>query len=286
MKYDFDCVIVGAGIAGMTAAIYLKRANVNVCIIDFDAPGGLLNNLKTIENYPGYSKISGPDLALNIFNQVKDLGINIKYGRVLKIDDQRIITDIEELTAKKIIIATGRPAKRLHILDNLANVSYCAICDGSLYKNKTVAVIGESKLAYGEANYLADICKKVYVINSKETENKDLEEISLKENIENTQAVIKDIEKSENTVTAILTDQDKFNVDGVFVCIGYEPKTDFIQDIELEKGFIVVDENMCTANTNIYACGDIIKKEIYQLTTAAAEGTIAAINVKKNLNDK
>jgi len=281
MKYDFDCVIVGSGIAGMTAAIYLKRANVNVCVIDYEAPGGLLNKLKTIENYPGFIKISGPDLALNIFNQVNELEIPLKYGRVLQIDDNKITTDSEILTAKKIIIATGRPARRLHMLDNLLNVSYCAVCDGSLYKNKVVAVIGESQYAIDEASYLADICKQVYLINSK---NK-LEVNTLKNNIVVTNENIENILKNDNLVKTIITNKNQYDVDGVFVCMGYEPKTDFVKNIKLDNGYIVVDEKMCTSNTNIYACGDIIKKDIYQLTTAAAEGTIAAINVKKALND-
>ena len=139
MKSNFDCVIVGCGIAGMTAAIYLKRANVNFCIIDYDAPGGTLNKVKTISNYPGFKEISGPELAFRVFEQISSLDILIKYGKVLKIEDNIITTDKEEITAKKIIIATGRPPKHIKLLEDLDNVSYCALCDGSLYKNKNVA---------------------------------------------------------------------------------------------------------------------------------------------------
>ena len=110
--YNFDCVIIGSGIAGMTAAIYLKRANLNVVIIDNDAPGGLLNKINKIENYPGFISITGPDLAYKIYEQVKNLDIEIRYGNVLSIEDHIIKTDIEQITANKIIIATGRKAKK------------------------------------------------------------------------------------------------------------------------------------------------------------------------------
>ena len=123
MKSNFDCVIVGCGIAGMTAAIYLKRANVNFCIIDYDAPGGTLNKVKTISNYPGFKEISGPELAFRVFEQISSLDILIKYGKVLKIEDNIITTDKEEIKAKKIIIATGRPPKHIKLLEDLDNVS-------------------------------------------------------------------------------------------------------------------------------------------------------------------
>lgn len=282
MKSNFDCVIVGCGIAGMTAAIYLKRANVNFCIIDYDAPGGTLNKVKTISNYPGFQEISGPELAFRVFEQISSLDILIKYGKVLKIEDNIIITDKEEITAKKIIIATGRPPKHIKLLEDLDNVSYCALCDGSLYKNKNVALIGKSETAYNEAIYLSSLCNKVTIISEDEINFaplKNYNNIVLKEKNN-----LKLIEKEKNLVKKIITDKEVIDVDAVFVYNGYEPKTDFVKGINLKNGYIVVNKNMQSSNKEIYACGDIILKDIYQITTALSEATIAAINVKKELS--
>ncbi len=282
MKLNFDCVIVGCGIAGMTAAIYLKRANVNFCIIDYDAPGGTLNKVKTISNYPGFKEISGPELAFRVFEQISSLDILIKYGKVLKIEDNIITTDKEEITAKKIIIATGRPPKHIKILEDLDNVSYCALCDGSLYKNKNVALIGKSETAYNEAIYLSSLCDKVTIISEDEINFaplKNYNNIVLKEKNN-----LKLIEKEKNLVKKIITDKEIIDVDAVFVYNGYEPKTDFVKGIKLKNGYIIVNKNMQSSNKDIYACGDIILKDIYQITTAVSEATIAAINVKKELS--
>lgn len=282
MKSNFDCVIVGCGIAGMTAAIYLKRANVNFCIIDFDAPGGTLNKVKTISNYPGFKEISGLELAFRVFEQISSLDILIKYGKVLKIEDNIITTDKEEITAKKIIIATGRPPKHIKLLEDLDNVSYCALCDGSLYKNKNVALIGKSETAYNEAIYLSSLCNKVTIISEDEINFaplKNYNNIVLKEKNN-----LKLIEKEKNLVKKIITDKEIIDVDAVFVYNGYEPKTDFVKGIKLKNGYIIVNKNMQSSNKDIYACGDIILKDIYQITTAVSEATIAAINVKKELS--
>ena len=131
MKYQYDCVIVGAGIAGMTAAIYLKRAGLNIALIDKGAPGGILNSISLIENYPGFVSITGPDLAYNVFEQIQKLGIEVKYGNVLKIKDNIITTDIEEIKANKIIIATGRTPKKISD-EKYQNLSYCVLCDGGV----------------------------------------------------------------------------------------------------------------------------------------------------------
>lgn len=282
MKSNFDCVIVGCGIAGMTAAIYLKRANVNFCIIDYDAPGGTLNKIKTISNYPGFQEISGPELAFKVFEQISNLDVLIKYGKVLKIENNTIITDKEEIYAKKIIIATGRPPKHIKLLEDLENVSYCALCDGSLYKNKNVVLIGKSEKAYNEAIYLSSLCNKVTIISEDEINFdilKNYDNIVLKEKNN-----LKLIEKEKNLVKKIITDKEVIDVDGVFVYNGYEPKTDFVKGIKLKNGYILVNKNMQSSNKDIYACGDIILKDIYQITTAVSEATIAAINVKKELN--
>ena len=287
MRYSFDCVVVGSGIAGMTAAIYLKRSNVNVLLLDNDAPGGLLNKISVIENYPGFNKISGPDLAYKIYEQVTNLGIEIRYGKVLDIKDHIIKTDVEEITTNKVILAIGRKARKLDNTSDIKNISYCALCDGNLYKDKTVAIVGYSNSAIEEAIYLSDICKKVIIIGrgtSFKGEDSLVDKIYNKKNIEvQLDCVIETLNKQNNLLTEIITNKGSFKVDGMFVSIGYEPNTSFLNELEKDNGYIIVDDKMKTNIDYIYACGDIIKKDIYQLTTAVGEATIAAINVKKTI---
>lgn len=287
MKYSFDCVVVGSGIAGMTAAIYLKRSNVNVLLLDNDAPGGLLNKISVIENYPGFNKISGPDLAYKIYEQVTNLGVEIRYGKVLDIKDHIIKTDVEEITTNKVILAIGRKARKLDNTSDIKNISYCALCDGNLYKDKIVAIVGYGNSAIEEAIYLSDICKKVIIIGrgSKfKGEDSLVDKIYKKKNIEvQLDCVIETLNKKNNLLIEIITNKGSFKVDGMFVSIGYEPNTSFLNELEKDNGYIIVDNKMKTNIDYIYACGDIIKKDIYQLTTAVGEATIAAINVKKTI---
>ena len=287
MKLDFDCVIVGAGIAGMTAAIYLKRSNVNVLILDNDAPGGLLNKISVIENYPGFISISGPDLAYKIYEQVTNLGIEIRYGKVISINNHQVITDLETINTKKVILAIGRKARKLENTNNLKNISYCALCDGNLYKNKVVALVGYNNSALEEALYLSDICQKVIILSRGEFlkgEETLIDKVEKRKNIEiQLNCVIKTLSSEKNILNKIITNKGEFLVDGMFIAIGYEPNTQFLKDIKKENDYIIVDKNMKTNIDYIFACGDIIKKDIYQLTTAVSEATIAGINVKKEL---
>lgn len=288
MKYDFECVVVGAGIAGMTAAIYLKRSGVNVLLIDHDAPGGLLNKIASVENYPGYVTVSGPDLSFQIYEQVKNLDIEIRYGKVLEIKDHVITTDIEKITANKVVIATGRKARTLEDTIDLKNVSYCALCDGNLYKDKVVAVIGGGNTALEEALYLSDICKKVFLIHRRSQlrgEESLQDRILQCKNIElKLDCVVNTINKKDNILISLDTTQGNIEIDGLFVSIGYEPNNQFLEEVKKENGYICVDENMKTNIDYIYACGDSIQKQVYQLTTAVGEATIAAIQVKKELS--
>ncbi len=287
MKYDFDCVVVGAGIAGMTSAIYLKRSNVNVLLLDSEAPGGLLNKITSIENYPGFNKITGSELAYKIYEQVTNLGIEVRYGNVLEIKDNIVTTDIEQIKTKKVILAIGRKARKLENTNDVLNISYCALCDANLYKNKIVAVIGYSNSAIEEAIYLSEICKKVIVIgrgSSFKGEQILIEKLNNLKNVEiYLDCVIKNLKKENNVLKEIETNKGNFKIDGMFVSIGYEPNSSFLTNIDKENGYIIVDDKMKTNIDYIYACGDIIKKDIYQLTTAVGEATIAAINVKKTL---
>lgn len=286
-------VIIGSGIAGMSSAIYLLRAGINPLIIEKEVAGGQLHKASVIENFPGFDKISGPDLAFNIYNQVKKLGVRYLYDEVINItNDNEIIikTKKEEIKTKYLIIATGRAPRKLNLNneDRLIGkgVSYCALCDGALYKNKDVVIVGGGNSAVEDAIYLAKICNKVTLIhrrNELRAENKLIEELKEFNNIE----IIYDNEitdyilDDDKIVKVKLKDDREIKTSGVFIAIGYEPICNML-DLENEKNYIIVDNKMHTSIDNIYAVGDAIKKDIYQLITASNEGVIAAVDIIKN----
>lgn len=302
MKLTTDTIVIGAGVAGMTAAIYLKRSNIDVIILEKSAPGGQINKTNDIENYPGFKHIDGPVLAMNIYEQIRNLEIEYKYGDVLTIKDfgdyKVIQTDQEELTCKKIIIASGRRPREL-LLPNEnkltgRGVSYCAICDGPLYKGKVTAVVGGGNSAIEEAQYLSQISSKVYLIHRKDTFRADAieqERLFSKENIEILYNSVVDtlIEENDKLVGLKVKNNDgelkEIEVDGLFIYIGHEPETYFLKDlpITMNYGYLEVDERMETNIDGIYACGDVIRKEVYQISTAIGEATIAALSVKKDM---
>lgn len=299
MQKIYDTVIIGSGIAGITAAIYLKRANLDVLLIDKDAPGGQLNKISIIENYPGFLKISGPELTENLMKQIENLNIEIRYGNAQEIIDNidyKIVkTDTEEIKAKTIILALGRTPNKLGLEneDELLGkgVSYCALCDGPFFKNKDIAVVGSGNSAVEEAIYLSNICKTVKMIirsNEFKAEETLINQLKNKENITiKNNCVIKKLIKENSYLKGIeLDNKEKINVEGLFIYIGSTPNIKIIENtkIKTEKNFILVNENMETSVKGIYAIGDVIKKEVYQLTTAVSEATIAAISIKNKLS--
>ena len=287
MNYDYDCIVIGAGIAGMTTAIYLKRFNLNVLLIDKDEPGGLLNKISVIENYPGFTKIKGEDLAQEIYKQVKSIDIEFKYGNILKIDGHKIVTDLEEITTNKIVIATGRKPRKIKENMQYKNLSYCAVENVEVYKDKVVAVIGGGNSALEESIFLSKYCKKVIVLNR--SNNLRADEVVKKQikKIKNIDLMLEcsivKINAKDDIIYEIETNKGLFEVDALFSYIGYEPSVSFLDSIEMDNNYIVVDEHMKTNIDNIYACGDIIKKDVYQLSTAVGEATIAAVNIKKDI---
>lgn len=294
----YDSIIIGSGIAGMTGAIYLKRENKNILLIEKEMPGGQLVKTPVIENYPGYVKVEGSTLALSIYEQVTNLKIPTIYEHVLKIKQKEELYEIETTQntyqAKTILIATGRRPRKLGLDKETRllgkGISYCATCDGALFKGKEVAVVGGGSTAVTEALFLSEICKKVYVLYRKtnlRSEDVLKERLLQKENVEvlYESNITKLKEENNKLKSIIINEKREILVDGLFVFIGYEPQNDFLKSmISLdENGYILVNEKMETNKKGIYACGDCIKKEIYQLTTAASEGTIAACMIKKYL---
>ena len=195
MKTDYDVIVIGMGPAGITSALYLKRANLNCLIIEKNTPGGLLNKTSTVENYPGIIQITGPDLAYKFYEQLNAQQIPQKFEEVKEIIDnndyKKVVTNKGEYTAKKIIIAIGREPKKLKNTNEERlegkGISFCSLCDGTLYKNEEVSIIGGGNSALEEALYLSDICKKVTIINKSNSLKGDsilIDKVNDKENIE------------------------------------------------------------------------------------------------------
>ncbi|MBE6152201.1 MAG: FAD-dependent oxidoreductase [Firmicutes bacterium] len=299
MKLDFDCVVIGAGVAGMTSAIYLKRAGINVAIFERSFVGGQINKTYTIKNYPGFQEIDGPTLALSICNQLKELDIPIIYESVVDIineDEYKIVkTTKKDYLTKAIVIATGKKERSLGLKGEKElighGISWCATCDGNFFKSKEVAVVGGGNTAMEDALYLSNICKKVYIVNRSTNFKADLillNQAKTKKNIEFvTDSVVKTLIKKNNILHSIILDNGtKLSVSGLFIAIGSDPVVEFLKNLNLslENNYILVNKNMETSIPGIYACGDVIKKELYQIITAASDGAIAANSVKNYLN--
>lgn len=302
MKLDYDVIVVGSGPAGITSAIYLKRANINVCIMEKSAPGGQLNKSSTIENYPGFEKITGPELAYNFYEQILKLDIPFINEEVIKIEDKTsykiVETNKKTYICKGIILALGRKPrsfdnKNVSLLEG-KGVSYCSLCDGPLFKNQDVSIIGGGNSALEEALYLADICKSVTIINRRDVLRGDkmlVDKVLKKDNINilYNSEVVEFNKKDDFLESLTIKTNDKLNnldVKACFIFIGYVPATDFLSNLDIldEKGYIKTDKNLKTDIPFIYACGDTINKQVYQIVTATGEGAVSAISFINDYN--
>lgn len=292
-----DVIIIGLGASGISAAIYAKRSGLDVAVINFGMPGGIINTSSTVENYPGIKKITGSDLAFNLFDHFNSLNIPLYNEEVIDVIDgeiKKVITAKNKYEAKKIIICSGRKPKKLGIKNEDKyigkGISYCATCDGNFYKNKNVCVVGGGNSALESALYLSNICKNVYIIVRK---NKFIGDNSLIKSIQNKENVIIKFNtiietiNGDDYVESIKTNNEKIDLNGIFINIGYEPSINILKklNLKMDNNYIVVNRNMETSVKGIYAAGDIIKKDLYQLVTAVSEGAIAATNVFKSIKE-
>lgn len=288
-----DVLIIGAGTAGLTAAIYARRAGLSVSVFEGNVPGGKIVTAAKIENYPGLPGVSGYDYASALLKQAKDLGAEIIYdsirGAELKKDPKVLISAKEEYEGKTVIIANGASKKLGGFLGEKEfegkGVSYCATCDGNFFKGKNVLVIGGGDTALEDAEYLSDIVGHVTII-SKDSINgsKMLQEaLAKKENItfiEN--AFVTEVTGSTIVEKAFVKDKlgtvSEISVSGVFVAVGTSPNNSvFENEIVLDKkGYIVAGEDTCTAVPGVFAAGDTRRKVLKQLVTAASDGANAA----------
>ena len=295
----YDIIVVGAGPAGLTAAIYARRANKKVLVFEGKSYGGQILNATDVDNYPGFESISGYDLATNMYNQALKLGAEVKFEMVKKITvDKKVITDNGEYEAKAIILATGAENRRLNIVEEAdyigRGISYCATCDGNFYKGKDVAVVGGGNTALEDALYLSNLCNKVYLIHRRDQfrgDDKYVEQIKLNDNIElilNSQVVdligeehlekvtVKDTEEKERTI----------DVSGLFIAVGQQPRNEMFADVvEIdEKGYIKAHDEVYTNVEGIYVAGDTRNKVLKQLTTAVSDGSLAATIAIREMN--
>lgn len=297
----YDIIIVGAGPAGLTAAIYALRSNKKVLILEKESIGGQMSSSPLIENYPGFLSISGSELSNNLYNQVIELGGQVELEEVLNVEfgsTKIVTTDMGKYDAKAIIFATGAKYRKLglekeeELIGN--GISFCVACDGAFYKDKTVAVIGGGNSAIINAITLSDICKKVYVVQNLDklsAEESLITKLNEKENVEVIyNATVQKLIGSENlNAINILINKTKnreLEIDGMFISIGLIPQNDFIKnDIALDEyGYIKSDAECNTNLEGIFVAGDCRTKKVRQITTATADGSIAAINAVKYLN--
>ena len=285
-----DIVIIGSGMAGISAAVYLKRANANFVLLEGNMAGGMLNQLKTIENYPAMPNTTGADILIALMDQLRFNDIPVTYGNVQTIlkegDGFEVVTDTESYDAKAVIVATGMSQKNNSIPgeEKFAGqgVSYCATCDGNFFKGADVAVVGNNNIAIEEALYLSNLAKTVYFVCPDEEFQGDaklIQSINEKTNIEKLfSSQVDEIVGDDFGVTGIKINDNIINVMGVFPYVGKKSTSQILNNLKPEKAgiFIKVDEAMSTNIPGLFAAGDIVSKKLKQLITAAGDGAAAA----------
>jgi thioredoxin reductase (NADPH) len=294
----YDIIIVGAGPAGLTSAIYARRANKKVLVLEANTYGGQIINTNKIENYPVNPGISGFDFATKLYNQTKDLGAEIKFEKVINISETEVTTTKETYKTKTIILATGADNRKLNLENEEEltgkGVSYCATCDGTFYKNKIVAIQGGGNTAVEDAIYLSDIAETVYLIHRRDSfkaEEMLLKEIKEKENIKtimNTK-ITKLNGKPKLESIEITNDKNEtttLNIDGLFIAVGQVPETENFKKLinTNEQGYIIANEDCKTNIKNIFVAGDNRTKSLRQLVTATSDGAVAATEAIKYIN--
>ncbi len=293
---NFDCIIVGSGIAGITAAIYLKRADKKILLLENNIPGGQINKTSNVENYPGFIKIDGPSLAGNLLDQIENLNINLKYEEVISIkkdNNFKVETKKDTYEAPYVILATGRTPNSLGLSNELEligrGISYCALCDGNFYKGLDVALIGGGDSACEESLYLSNICNTITIINRSDKLRASSilkDQVSKKENIKIIyNEEIKNINTEDGKIVSVNLKNSILPCNGIFVYIGSTPNLNYLKNIDIttENNYVIVDKTMKTNIEGLYAAGDIIKKNTYQIVTAASDGAKAASSVIKNM---
>ena len=297
-----DIIIIGAGAAGMTAAIYARRASKTVLVLEAMSYGGQIINTPDIENYPVAAHISGFDFATKVYEQAKALGAEFKFEKAVEIrdngDSKTVVTAKNAYEAKAVIIATGSENRKLGVEgeDKLVGrgVSYCATCDGAFFRNKKVAVVGGGNTALEDALYLADIAETVYLIHRRDRfrgEDSTVEKLRQRANVQfvyNSQVTRLNADKRLQSIE--VTDKQgnvtTLEVSGLFVAVGRIPENqNFASVVELDgAGYALAAENCRTKTPGVFVAGDNRVKEVRQLVTATADGAVAATEAIQFIN--
>ena len=297
----YDSIIIGGGASGMTCALYLLRNEKKVLLLEKENFGGQIANSPKVENFPSIKEISGLDFSNNLFDQINDLGVEFELEDVLEINKEeslfKVKTNYNTYEAKTVVIANGVKHRTLNLPneENLIGngISFCAVCDGPMLKGKEAYLIGDANTALQYALLLSDYCSKVHMFTLFDKFFGDemvIDKVNKKENI----FVYKNMSlieyKGENKLEGLVFEntvdktKSEYKTDNVFIAIGQIPQNErFSNLVELDKGYILVNEKMETKTPNVFAVGDTRKKEVRQLVTACNDGAIAALNIIKYL---
>ena len=288
----YEVLIIGAGPAGMTAAIYAARAGYKTAILEHGVPGGQAATTDMIENYPGFPEgISGPELMMKFFEQTQTFGVEMIYEQVQSMDVtgevKKVITDKQTIEAKAVVIASGAKPRTLGVANEGRlrgrGVSYCATCDGFFFRDQPVAVVGGGDTAVEEAMYLTKMCSSVTLIHRRDQlrANKLAQSRAFANEKLNIifDTVVDDIVGDDKVTQLKLrnkkTDETStLDVNGVFIFVGYLPNASFLPaELEVnEQGYIITDEEMATNVPGVFAIGDVRQKKLRQVTTAVGDG--------------
>ncbi len=298
----YDIIIVGAGPAGLTAAIYARRAGKSVLVLEKDTFGGQVTFSPKLENYPGFQEISGNELAQRMLEQALALGAEVDMDNVTDVIDGDVKTVVGEAAtheAKAVIIAAGARHRRLNLPHEEeligSGISFCAVCDGAFYKGQHVAVIGGGNTALQEILLLSEVCSKVTVVQNLAFltgEQKMIDAVKSKDNIEIIYSTVVTAYEGENSLQAIrlinteTNEESRLAVDGVFLAIGTVPENGAYQKVAKinEQGYIEADEHCMTGTPGVFVAGDCRTKTYRQVATAIADGAAAALNACRYLD--
>ena len=288
-----DIIIIGGGIAGLTAAVYCLRSGKSVLLFEKKAYGGQISQSHAVENYPGFKNISGAELSMNLHAQAKDFGCEFKNENVTEVVDgetKRVITNKGEYETKAVIFALGAEPRKSGLENEQSligrGLSYCAVCDGNFFRNRETMVVGGGSTAVQDALYLAEICKKVYLVHRRDVFRAEESLVAKLREKDNVEFVLDSVLVSAEagpllksvTVKNVKKDEERdIAVNGLFLAIGQVPSTkDFADILPLDEyGYVIAGED-CKVSDGIYIAGDCRRKPVRQLTTAAADGTVAA----------
>ena len=307
MNIDYELIIIGAGPAGLTAAIYATRANIKTLMVEEVAPGGKLLKTYEIENYPGIAGIAGSDLAIQMMEHSQKFGADLEYSGVKSFEDlgdykKVILENGKELISKAVIVATGTNERQLDLpnAEKLVGrgISYCAVCDGAFYKGKDVVIIGGGNSALEEAIYLTQLVNSVTIIIRRDQFRAAgivVEKVKANDKIKViTKSLPNQIIIGEDGKVAGLEIKNVdsgelrvINCQGIFPYIGADPSTKFLKDSKVldDKGYIIVNDKMETSIPGLYAAGDVTVKDLRQVVTATNDGAIAGNNASRYIND-